>query len=40
MEGGENDASPSPSKGNEAWNIPRAAKLGTFDWPPNKMLPH
>jgi hypothetical protein len=35
VEGGENDASPFPSKGNQTWNIPRATKLGTFHWPPS-----
>jgi hypothetical protein len=34
MERGEIDAS--PSKGHEAWNIPRAIKFGTFQWPLNK----
>ncbi len=41
MERGENDVFPfpSPSKGNQAWNNPRDTELGTFHWPPNKMLP-
>jgi hypothetical protein len=34
MEGDEKDVfyslSPSPSKGNQTWNIPRATNLGTF----------
>ncbi len=30
MEGGENDVSPSTSKGNRTWNNLRATKLGTF----------
>ncbi len=38
--GGEKDVSPSPSKNNQAWNIPRAIKFGTFNWPPSKMYPH
>jgi hypothetical protein len=36
MEGSENDAYPFPSKGNQAWNIPRATKHGTFHWAPSK----
>jgi len=36
VEEGEKDVYPSLSKGNQAWNIPRATKLGTFFWLPSK----
>jgi hypothetical protein len=38
--GGENDATPLLSKNNQAWNILKATKLGTFHWPLNKLFPH
>jgi hypothetical protein len=40
VEEGENDVFPSPSKGNQAWNIPKATKFGTFLGYQAKILPH
>jgi len=33
VEGGENDVFPSPSKGNQTWNIPRVTNFETFQGP-------
>jgi hypothetical protein len=39
VKGGDNDVFLFPFKGNQAWNIPKATKLGPFHWPPSWGLP-